>query len=122
MNTELITKIKKAEEEIKSLYNSVDICKRYSVVPQVNAIESEMSEIKIYSPTGICNGSGSDRYKSVTYLSKIERMAARVGCIVYVDSNTDYLGIKHKRVEYNNGYYNHRQLPENINVEDLPTL
>ena len=85
-------------------------------------ISDKNSKIEIYSPTGICNGSGSDRYKSVTYLTKMERRAVKAGITVYVDSNTCYQGINFKIVTvYKNKFY-HRQATKNIDVNTTEKL
>jgi len=86
---------------------------------EFEAIQSQFDDVKIYSPTGVCRGSGCDRYRSVISLTKIERTASRVGCSVYVDSNTDYRGITTKFVEYQRGYFNHRQLEHNVDTSAM---
>ena len=120
---ELTNKIKLANQAITELrisetkrvgYYNTDEYER-----EFDAIQSQFVDVKIYSPTGVCRGSGCDLYRSVSFLTKIERTASRVGCSVYVDSNTDYRGITTKFVDYQRGYYNHRQLARNVDTSAM---
>lgn|GEM_PF-4356778 len=86
---------------------------------KLEEIKYRFKDVEIYSPTGVCRGAGSDKYKSVVFLTEIERDAVFVGCTVCVDSNTDYQGITSKRVNYSNGYYNHMQLKSNVDTEKM---
>lgn len=86
---------------------------------RINEVKKQNEHIKIYSNSGYCKGSGSDKWKWVAGLNKLEQMACKAGFSVYVDSHTNYAGIDSKLVTHSSYGYNHKQIAENINMDEV---
>lgn len=64
----------------------------------------------VYMASAVCNGSGTDRYRWVSGISKKQRESIPEGMAVLVDSHTQYNGQMYKLAVYTSYGWQHRQI------------